>query len=68
MTKIQTIRRSCCNTIFAACSEPYCYTDKDWTKDLKQYVEKGCVVEFVNMGEGLRFEKCKCDKIQGGEQ
>jgi hypothetical protein len=68
MTKIQTIRRSCCNTIFAACCEPYCYTDKDWTKHLKEYVEKGCVVEFVYMGKGVRFEKWMRDKIQGGEQ
>ncbi len=57
---IQVLKRHCCQTIFAACIEPYCYTDEDWTKDLKQYVKKGCGVQMVERGMGIRLEKCKC--------
>ena len=64
--KIQLLRRNCCNTIFAGCVEPYCYTDEDWVKSLKEYVNNGCVVEYVEAGKGLKFEKCECNKIQGG--
>jgi hypothetical protein len=64
--KIQLLRRACCNTIFAGCVEPYCYTDEDWLKDIKRYVDNGCVVEYVEAGKGLKFEKCKCVELEGG--
>lgn len=66
--KIQLLRRSCCNTIFAGCVELYCYTDEDWLNSLKDYVNNGCVVEYVEAGKGLQFEKCKCDKIGGNNE
>lgn len=43
---IQTIKYKCCGKIFAACREPECYTDADWLKNLKQYVQKGHTVEM----------------------
>lgn len=61
---IQTIRRSCCNTLFAACVEPYCYTDEDWTKSVKDYVLNGCKVEMIESGNGFSFEKCTCEENQ----
>lgn len=64
--KIQVLRRNCCNTIFAGCVEPHCYTDDDWLDSLKEYIENGCVVEYVDADKGLRFQECKCDKTQEG--
>lgn len=59
-TKIQIIRRSCCNTIFAGAVEPHCYTDDEWINSLKDYVQKGCKVEYIEAGKGLKFEECRC--------
>jgi len=59
---IQVIKYKCCGNIFAACCEPDCYTDKDWLKDLKKHVQRGCKVEMIQSGEGLKFKKCDCKK------
>lgn len=59
---IQVIKYKCCGNIFAACREPDCYTDKEWLKDLKKYVERGCKVEMIQSGEGLKFKRCNCSK------
>ena len=50
-----------CGKIFAACLEPHCYTDSDWTKELAKYVKKGCTVEMKERGNWT-MESCDCDK------
>ena len=55
---IQVVKYKCCDAIFAACNEPNCYTEKDWTKNLKQYAKEGCKIEMV---ESFKFEKCECN-------
>jgi len=57
---IQVIKYKCCGRIFAACKEPECYIDKDWLKDLRQYVKEGCKVEMIT-GD-WQFGKCDCKK------
>lgn len=59
--KIQIIKYKCCGKAFAACCEPDCYTDEDWTKELKKYVLRGDNVEMVEPGD-WKFEKCECNK------
>jgi len=39
--------------------EPECYTEKDWTKNLKEYAQQGHKVEMV---ESFKFGECKCKK------
>lgn len=57
---IQVIKYKCCGKVFAACVEPDCYTDQDWTSSLRKYVLRGDKVEMVKRGN-LKFEKCECD-------
>ena len=52
-----------CGAKFAACVEPHCYTEKDWQKDLRKYVNEGCTVEMVDCAS-FRFEKCRCKEIK----
>lgn len=62
---IQVIKKPCCGVVFAACVDPECYTDKDWTTELSKYVKAGNVVEMVessNIGG-----KCKCKTLEGKE-
>jgi hypothetical protein len=61
MGKIQIIKCRC-GKIFAACVESECYTDKDWTKELRKYVNGGCTVEMIDSKEFIGFEKCDCNK------
>jgi hypothetical protein len=35
-----------CGAKYAACIDPYCYTDKDWLKDLKKHIKDGGTVEM----------------------
>jgi hypothetical protein len=56
---IQIVKRKCCGSVFAACVEPDCYTDKDWLKNLKEYVNRGDKVEMIESGT-LKFGgKCR---------
>ena len=59
MTRKQVIKYKCCGKIFAACCEPNCYTDKDWLKSLKKYVEQGHSVDMVDT---FTFGKCTCEE------
>ncbi|OBW43523.1 hypothetical protein AB670_00053 [Chryseobacterium sp. MOF25P] len=59
---IQVIKYKCCGNIFAACCEPECYTDMDWLKELKKYVERGNKVEMIPNGGVLQFKRCECEK------
>ena len=58
--KTQIIKCKCGKT-FAACTEPECYTDKDWIKSLRKYVLDGCSVEVVDTNSDWKFEKCICE-------
>jgi hypothetical protein len=49
-----------CGAKYAACVEPYCYTDKDWLKDLKKHIKEGGTVEMSD-SESFTIEKCKCN-------
>jgi hypothetical protein len=51
-----------CGSVFAAAIEPYCYTEKDWLKDLAKEVKKGATVKMVEKDSGWKFEKCKCNE------
>jgi hypothetical protein len=62
MKQIQTINCKTCKSIFAACVEPGCYTDKDWLKSLKKYVSRGDEVKLIPVGSDLKLSKCKCIK------
>ena len=48
-----------CGKTFAACKEPYCYTDAEYQKDTRAYIEKGCTISMVEPG-GWSLEKCTC--------
>lgn len=58
---IQIIKYKCCEVPFAACCEPDCYTDSDWLKSLKKYVNRGDKVEMVESGT-WKLGKCKCNE------
>ena len=60
---IQVIKTKCCGKVFAACREPECYTDTEWTRELSKYVKKGNVVEMVGSGHDFKFETCDCANI-----
>lgn len=60
---IQVIKRQCCGSVFAACHEPYCYTDKDWLRNLKQYVNRGDKVEMVESADLHFGGKCQCNEV-----
>jgi len=64
---IQVIKYKCCGKIFAACTEPECYTEKDWLRDLRKYVLRGDTVEMIEAGT-LKFEKCTCKEIPKVEE
>lgn len=57
---IQVIKTKCCGKVFAACVSPQCYTEKDWTAELRKYVLQGCTVDLVEDGN-VHFELCECD-------
>ncbi len=50
-----------CGSVFSGCTVPECYTDEDYTKELKGYVEAGCTVDLVPAGN-FKFEECRCPK------
>jgi DNA-binding sugar fermentation-stimulating protein len=61
MSKTQIIKCPKCKSIFAACLAPLCYTDKEWIKNLKEYVQKGFEVDLIESSQ-LSFERCKCNQ------
>lgn len=61
---IQVIKKKCCGSVFAACVEPDCYTDKYWLKNLKKYVNRGDKVEMVENGTLQWGGKCKCNEVE----
>jgi hypothetical protein len=59
--KAQIIKYKCCENVFAGCREPECYTSKDWLKSLKDYVNKGYIIDLVDVNS-FKFDTCKCNK------
>jgi hypothetical protein len=52
--------------IFAACTEPECYEDADWQRDVRRYIKGGCTVDVVTSAEVKELfsqKPCKCDKL-----
>ena len=56
------LKYKCCDKVFAACTEPECYTDDDWLNNLKDYVKRGDKVQMVESGTSFKFEKCNCNE------
>ena len=48
-----------CGSKFAACIEPHCYTDADWLKNVKHYVNAGCLINTIP-ASSFKFERCTC--------
>jgi len=68
MNKVQIVKKKCCGKVFAACCEPECYTDPDWTKWLKVYVREGHEVDMAESGNHFVFETCTCVKPEQPKQ
>lgn len=60
---IQVIRYKCCDKIFAACSEPDCYTNRQWLKNLRKDVLEGHRVQMLESRD-VKLEKCECEYNQ----
>lgn len=60
---IQIVKYKCCEKVFAACSEPECYTDKIWLNNLREYINRGDIVKMVENME-LNFGKCVCKETK----
>lgn len=58
MKKAQAIRCKC-GSVFAACTEPECYLDLEWYKEVRDSVTSGCTIEMVLAGD-FEWEECKC--------
>jgi hypothetical protein len=59
--KVQIISCSNCDAVFAACVEPECYSDAEWQKQLRKYVNRGEKVNLVDSGS-WKFTRCECNK------
>ncbi len=67
---IQIVKHKKCGGFFAACLEPHCYTDKDWLKSLKEYVNRGDTVEMIQNGTLKLQKNCECfdyQKVENGK-
>jgi hypothetical protein len=65
MAKVQVIVCNC-GKVFAGCVEPWCYTEKNWTKELAKYVKEGKTVEMRDAGS-FKMESCTCFKSEPKE-
>ena len=52
-----------CGKTFAASSEPYCYEDAEWQKDMRNYLKKGCTVKMAEK-QKWSFNKCTCQNMK----
>lgn len=66
MNKLTQVLMCKCGAIFAGCVEPYCYTDRDWLKDLRIHVKEGGKVKMVTRDE-FAFGDCDCGEAVKGE-
>ncbi len=60
MPNVQIVRYRCCGVVFAACAEPFCYTDKKWKKDVRDYLKQGHKTEIVPSSNFITVNNCKC--------
>ena len=51
-----------CGKIFAGAVEPHCYTDKDWQRNMRKDVSKGCKVSLKE-GNTFTLENCTCKNM-----
>ena len=58
MSKAQLVKCKC-GQIIAACLEPECYLDREWKKDLTNYVKRGYIIDLRETGD-WQFGKCIC--------
>ena len=59
----QVIYSVCCNRLVAAACEPYCYTDKDWKRQITKAAKEGCKIDIVSNDEVRKsFSPCDCKK------
>ncbi len=57
--KCQVIKCKC-GKIYGGAVAPYCYTDKDWLKEMKQALLKdGHKIDLIS-ADDFKFEKCTC--------
>ena len=61
---IQVVKYKCCGVAFAACCAPECYTDDEWISNLKEYVQRGDIVEMVD-SDNIKLSRCTCKSIKG---
>lgn len=59
---IQVIKCKGCGSVFAACREPECWTDKDWQKDVRDYAKQGHIIGMAERG-GWTLDGCTCKKV-----
>jgi hypothetical protein len=50
-----------CGATFAACTEPECYTEAHWKRDVTKYVKKGCTIKMIPAEEN-QWGECTCPK------
>lgn len=50
IVKAQAVKRKCCDSVFAACAEPYCYGEKDWHISVRDYAKRGFKIETIEVG------------------
>ncbi len=62
---VQIIKCKCGN-VFAASTEPECYSDSEWQKNLRNYIKEGCTVEMVEEST-WQFQKCVCNKVENSK-
>lgn len=62
--KVQILAYPCCKVVYSVCAAPYCYTSKDWAKQLKKAVKGGDIIDTVTNDEyrDMEFGKCKCKR------
>ena len=64
---IQIIKCKECETVFAACTAPECYTDRDWLNNLKKYIKRGDKVEMIG-DKSFNLGSCGCRKTPNNQQ
>lgn len=58
--KLAQIARCRCGSIIGACVAPYCYEDKEWQKDLRNFIKQGCTTEYLPCDSSWRLGLCEC--------
>ena len=67
MGKTQIIRCKC-GSIVAAAKVPFCYTDSDWQRSVRNLVNKGCEVDYATSEEKWELSRCRCKELERKEK